>query len=107
MSTRLRSRRNHPMPWIGGEIDIDTGLGLRLRERIYGGGGTYERSLGTFYHKAYHSQMAMFPDNNYNLPENDDAGTVHWKEFTGFFEPYDVRGYCVHHPALYRPAPDR
>ena len=80
-----------PEAWLGEEVDIDTDWDYDT-DRIYGGGGTYERSLGTFYHKAYHSQLSMFPDNNYMLPENDDAKIMHWKEFTGFFSPYDVRG---------------
>ena len=80
-----------PESWSGEEIDLDTDWSYDT-EKIYGGGGTYERSLGTFYHKAYHSQLPMFPDTNYMLPENEDAAIVHWKEFTGFFSPYDVRG---------------
>ncbi len=99
LTTWLRFGGEHTAPeptkppdaWIGDEVDLDTDWDYNTEE-IYGGGGTYERSLGTFYHKAYHSQLPMFPDNNYNLPENEDAGTIHWKEFTGFFEPYDVRG---------------
>ena len=80
-----------PEAWLGEEVDIDTDWSYDT-DRIYGGGGTYERSLGTFYHKAYHSQLSMFPDNNYMLQENDAAKIMPWKEFTGFFSPYDVRG---------------
>ena len=34
----------------------------------------------------------MYPESNYQLPNVSDAGEVYWKEFTGFFSPYDVRG---------------
>jgi hypothetical protein len=81
-----------PQGWMGKEVNIQPDDWNYDVKKIYGGGGTYERSLGTFYHKAYMSHLPMFPDSNYQVPGVDDAEAVYWKEFTAFFSPYDVRG---------------
>lgn len=81
-----------PEAWRGDEYPIKPEDWQYDTEKIYGGGGRFERSLGTFYHRAYYSHLPMYPESNYQLPNVADAGEVYWKEFTGFFSPYDVRG---------------
>ncbi len=81
-----------PQGWMGEEVKIKPEDWKFDVEKIYGGGGRFERSLGTFYHRAYYSHLPMFAKNNYLLPGEADAKEVYWKEFTGFFSPYDVRG---------------
>lgn len=81
-----------PAGWAGGEIEIKPGDWPVDTAKIYGGGGTFQRRMGFFYHKAYYSFLPMFPENNYMLPGSPEAGEVFFKEFTGFFSPFDVRG---------------
>ncbi len=100
LTTWLRFGGEHTSPepeqppegWRGDEYPIKAEDWNYDTEKIYGGGGRFERSLGTFYHRAYYSHLPMFPDSNYQLPDVADAAEVYWKEFTGFFSPYDVRG---------------
>lgn len=56
---------------------------------IYGGGGTFQRTLSCTYRKLIYSHLPMFAD--HLLPVHD-AATFEWKEFTGFFDPFDIRG---------------
>ena len=100
LTTWLRFGGEHTAPepeqppegWRGDEYPIKPEDWQYDTEKIYGGGGRFERSLGTFYHRAYYSHLPMYPESNYQLPNVSDAGEVYWKEFTGFFSPYDVRG---------------
>lgn len=100
LTTWLRFGGEHTSPepeqppegWRGEEYPIKPEDWQYDTEKIYGGGGRFERSLGTFYHRAYYSHLPMYPESNYQLPNVADAGEVYWKEFTGFFSPYDVRG---------------
>ena len=82
-----------PEAWLGGEHKINAEDWAKYdTAKIYRGGGRFERSLACYYHRAYYSGLPMFPDNNYMLPGAPEANEVQWKEFTGFFSPYDVRG---------------
>jgi hypothetical protein len=100
MTTWLRFGGSHMPPelempphnWMGDEVKIKPEDWQYDMAKIYGGGGKFERSLGCFYHRAYLSHLPMFEKSNYQVPGVTDADEVHWKEFTGFFSPYDVRG---------------
>src|SRR5262245_10613332 len=81
-----------PESWRGTEYPIKPEDWKYDTQAIYGGGGKFERSLGCFYHRAYYSHLPMFEKSNYQLPGMADASEVYWKEFTGFFSPFDVRG---------------
>jgi len=56
---------------------------------IYGGGGNFQRHLTCMYKKIIESHLPQLPDHLVPAP---DAATFEWKEFTGFFEPFDIRG---------------
>ena len=100
LSTWLRFGGEHTPPepemppeaWRGTEYPIKPEDWKYDTQAIYGGGGKFERSLGCFYHRAYYSHLPMFEKSNYQLPGMADASEVYWKEFTGFFSPFDVRG---------------
>ena len=78
-----------PSNWVGGVEyhsklpDDATGL--------FGGGGTFVRTLSSFYRRVYFSHLAQRADNQGLLGTSDSAQFL-WKEFSGFFSPYDVRG---------------
>ncbi len=59
--------------------------------RYYGGGGTFGRVVGEFYQRVYFSHLAQLADQGgvLSIPGSKD---FMWKDFTGFFSPYDVRG---------------
>lgn len=80
-----------PSGWLGEQVKAKPEELQWDEEAIYGGGGKFERSLHTFYHRAHHSHLPMFPESNYTLPI-PGAEEVFWKELTGFFSPYDIRG---------------
>jgi Protein of unknown function (DUF1329) len=56
---------------------------------IYGGGGTFQRTLSAFYRRLYFTHLAMLE--NHTLPVSD-ASVFEFKEFTGFYSPFDIRG---------------
>ena len=78
-----------PAAW-GDGINYDGADWKWNTKDIYKGGGTFRRSLGTFYNRYYFANVPMFADNNYTVP--GAPADVYWKEFTGFFSPYDARG---------------
>jgi hypothetical protein len=56
---------------------------------IYGGGGGFQRTLSAFYKRQYHTHLAMLEKHTLPAP---GAGNFEFKEFTGFFSPFDIRG---------------
>ena len=59
--------------------------------KFFGGGGTFVKTLSSFYQRTYYSHLAQRAAEGGVLPV-PDAKEYFWKEFEGFFEPYDVRG---------------
>jgi hypothetical protein len=58
-------------------------------KNMYGGGGTFQRTLNAFYERVYFSHLAQVPD--HTLPVAG-AKDFELKEFTGFYTPFDIRG---------------
>ena len=56
---------------------------------IYGGGGTFQRTLYAFYRKVFYTHLAMLENHTLPVP---DAARSEFKEFTGFYAPFDIRG---------------
>jgi hypothetical protein len=78
-----------PGIWSGGtnfKSKMPTGAA-----KFFGGGGTFVKTLSSFYQRAYYSHLAPRAAEGGVLPV-PDAKEFLWKEFEGFFEPYDVRG---------------
>ena len=53
------------------------------------GGGTFQRALQWYHQRTYFTHLAQVPSHVLNVP---DAKDFLYKEFTGFFEPFDIRG---------------
>lgn len=60
-------------------------------EPFYAGGGTFDKVISSFYQRTYLTALAPMASNGgvFNAP---DAKDYFWKEFAGFFSPYDMRG---------------
>ena len=58
---------------------------------LYGGGGTFNRSLQSSYQRVYFSHLAQLDDKGGVLPM-PDAKDFEFKDFIGFFAPFDIRG---------------
>jgi hypothetical protein len=56
---------------------------------IYGGGGTFQRTLDCFYRKVFYTHLAMLENHTLPVP---GAAQFEFKEFTGFYSPFDIRG---------------
>jgi hypothetical protein len=78
-----------PSNWVGG-VEYQSKLPTDA-SRFFGGGGTFVRTMGSFYRRVYFSHLAQRADNQGLLGTPDSAQFL-WKEFSGFFSPYDVRG---------------
>ena len=78
-----------PSNWVSG-VEYHSRLPHNVSED-FGGGGTFARTLSSFYRRVYFSHLAQRADNK-GLLGTSDSGDILWKEFTGFFSPYDVRG---------------
>src|SRR6202158_5914104 len=78
-----------PSNWVGG-IEYHSKLPTDAA-KYFGGGGTFVRTMGSFYRRVYFSHLAQRADNQGLLGKPDSAQFL-WKEFSGFFSPYDVRG---------------
>ncbi len=65
-------------------------------KRIYGGGGSFERTLSAFYRRVYFTHLAQLESHTAPVP---DAKLFEYKEFTGFYTPFDIRGtaFIVYH----------
>jgi hypothetical protein len=58
---------------------------------LYKGGGTYQRTLQGPYQRTYYSHVAKQREHNAVLA-GKDSGNFEFKEYTGFHEPFDIRG---------------
>lgn len=91
-------RLTDPNHWVwvrrGGNHE---GRSAKGYEEYYGGGGTFERTIWSYYRKTYHSHLAQLPQHNYTLPL-PNAGIYEYKDYNDFYEPYDIRGirFSVH-----------
>ncbi|HVB79237.1 MAG TPA: DUF1329 domain-containing protein [Candidatus Binataceae bacterium] len=78
-----------PSNWVGG-VEYHSKLPSNAT-RFFGGGGSFSRIMSSFYRRVYFSHLAQRAD-NHGLLGTPDSAEFLWKEFTGFFSPYDVRG---------------
>ena len=78
-----------PPEWLGG-LKFQSQLPTDA-SRFYGGGGTFGRIVAQFYQRLYLTHLAPIADQGgvLNIPNAKD---YLWKDFTGFFSPFDVRG---------------
>ncbi|MDB5107446.1 MAG: outer rane lipoproteinsorting protein [Candidatus Binatus sp.] len=60
-------------------------------EKFFGGGGTFDKIISSFYQRVYLSELAPMAEHG-GLMNVPDAKEYLWKEFAGFFSPYDMRG---------------
>jgi len=58
---------------------------------IYGGGGTFQRVLNSAYQRTYYTHLAQMSAQGGTLPV-PGASQFEYKEFTGFYSPFDIRG---------------
>ena len=78
-----------PVTWTGGQQFKSTMP--TDAAKYFGGGGTFVKTLSSFYQRTYYSHLAARAAEGGVLPV-PGAKEFFWKEFEGFFEPYDVRG---------------
>jgi hypothetical protein len=57
----------------------------------FGGQGTFQRNLQSFHQRVYFNHLAQLADQGGTLPI-PNAKDFEYKEFTGFEEPFDIRG---------------
>jgi len=74
-------------------INYHTGLPTDVAN-FYGGGGTFERMVNAFYERVYFSHLAQRAEAG-GVLGTADAKDFLWKEYIGFFSPYDMRGQAV------------
>lgn len=60
-----------------------------VMKKIYGGGGSFERTMCAFYRRVYFTHLAQIQDHTLPVP---NAKEFEFKEFTGFYTPFDIRG---------------
>lgn len=78
-----------PVTWSGGTNFTSTMP--TDAAKFFGGGGTFGKTLSSFYQRVYYSHLAQRAAEGGVLPV-PNAKEFFWKEFEGFFAPYDVRG---------------
>jgi hypothetical protein len=78
-----------PQSWVDGVV-YHNKLPANIAGSL-GGGGTFTRIISSFYRRVYFSHLAQRAASG-GLLGTSDAKQFLWKEFTGFFSPYDVRG---------------
>ena len=78
-----------PVTWSGGQHF--TSAMPTDAARFFGGGGTFVKTMSSFYQRVYYSHLAQRTGEVGVLPV-PNAKEFFWKEFEGFFEPYDMRG---------------
>ncbi len=81
-----------PSDWLSNSGITNLNYTLPSAEQmkmIYGGGGTFQRTLSAFYKRLYYKHLAMLE--NHTLPA-PGASQFEFKEFTGFYSPFDIRG---------------
>jgi Protein of unknown function (DUF1329) len=101
----------YTLPWIwvrfGGthspfeiekDVSWDTGTGYHGElpnsgqvAKMFQGGGSFQRILQSTYQRVYFSHLAPMADRGGLLPV-PGAKDFEFKEFTGFFDPFDIRG---------------
>jgi hypothetical protein len=59
--------------------------------KLFGGGGTFVKTANTLYERVYFSHLAPRAQEGGLLPL-PEAKDVYYKEFSGFFAPFDLRG---------------
>ncbi len=79
-----------PQEWTAA-ANLTAPVGPTNTADLYGGGGSFQRSLGSFYSRVYYTNLAQL-QNQGGLLGIADAKDFFWKEFTGFFSPFDIRG---------------
>jgi hypothetical protein len=60
----------------------------------FAGGGHFERILGSFYQRTYLDHLPQHQAEGGTL-DNGDSRNFRYKEFDGFFSPFDVRGQVI------------
>jgi hypothetical protein len=78
-----------PAAWMEGIFFKWSPFTTEEMQQIYGGSGTFQRNLYAMYQRVYYTHLAQLKDHTMPVP---GAGAFYWKEFTGFFEPFDIRG---------------
>jgi Protein of unknown function (DUF1329) len=78
-----------PVTWTGGQHFKSTMP--TDAAKYFGGGGNFVKTLSSFYQRVYYSHLAPRAAQSGVLPV-PGAKEFFWKEFEGFFAPYDVRG---------------
>jgi Protein of unknown function (DUF1329) len=78
-----------PQSWVAG-VEYHSKLPADI-SGFLNGGGTFTRIISSFYRRVYFSHLAQRAAEGGLLGTSDSAEFL-WKEFTGFFSPYDVRG---------------
>jgi len=81
-----------PVTWSGGTKFTSTMP--TDAAKFFGGGGTFSKTLSSFYQRVYYSHLPQRSAEGGVLPVSG-AKDIFWKEFEGFFEPYDVRGQVL------------
>ena len=87
LGTAPQNAESPPIEWIQG-VKVTTPFPTGI-DKLYGGGGTYERTLSGFYQKTIFSHLAQL--NGGALPAPGSKDFQH-KEITIFFNPFDIRG---------------
>jgi len=78
-----------PAGWISG-VDYTSKLPSDA-SRFFAGGGTFLKTANTLYERVYFSHLAPRADRGGTLPL-PEAKDIYYKEFYGFFSPFDMRG---------------
>ena len=81
-----------PSEWVAG-LKYDSKLPTDA-SHYYGGGGTFGRVVGNFYQRVYLTHLAQLADQG-GVLSVPGAKDFLWKDFNGFFSPYDVRGTVI------------
>ncbi len=81
-----------PTDWLqnAGVKDVNITLpSADVMKQIYGGGGDFERTMAAMYRKVFFTHLAQLENHTLPVP---DANIFEFKEFTGFYTPFDIRG---------------
>jgi hypothetical protein len=78
-----------PAGWISG-VEYKSKLPTDAA-KFFGGGGTFVKTANILYERVYFSHLAPRAEAGGLLPL-PEAKDVYYKEFSGFFSPFDVRG---------------
>jgi hypothetical protein len=83
-----------PTDWMASARWTESGVHPALPteaevKMIYGGGGTFQRTLDASYRKVFYTHLAMLENHTLPVP---GAANFEFKEFTGFYSSFDIRG---------------